>query len=103
MALIHRLGSHLIIRVGPHDLKSMAVTERIRDHDHRLIRLTGYHPVSQLYTKLISPRTPGPIRGLNPGLLCASWSKTPSTRVVTVRSLMRMQSSLEQARSSYCR
>ena len=41
LALLHRLGSHLIVRVGPHDLKSVTVTEEIRDYDHQLIWLQG--------------------------------------------------------------
>ena len=41
LALIHRLGSHLIVRVGPHDLKSVAVAETIRGQEHQIIRLEG--------------------------------------------------------------
>lgn len=41
LALIHRLGSHLIVRVGPHDLKSVNVTEVIRGQEHQIIRLEG--------------------------------------------------------------
>jgi hypothetical protein len=41
LALVHRLGSHLVVRVGPHDLKSVAVAENIRGHEHRIIRLEG--------------------------------------------------------------
>lgn len=41
LALIHRLGSHLVVRVGPHDLKSVAMAESIRGQEHRIIRLEG--------------------------------------------------------------
>lgn len=41
LALLHRLGSHLIVRVGPHDLKSVTVIESIRGREHKLIRLVG--------------------------------------------------------------
>ncbi len=41
LALIHRLGSQLIVRVGPHDLKSVSAAESIRGHDHQIIRLEG--------------------------------------------------------------
>jgi hypothetical protein len=38
LALIHRLGSQLIVRVGPHDLKSVSVAEAIRGQEHQIIR-----------------------------------------------------------------
>ncbi len=41
LALIHRLGSHLRVGVGPHDLKSVAGAENIRGHEHRITRLEG--------------------------------------------------------------
>jgi hypothetical protein len=41
LALIHRLGSQLIVRVGQHDLKSVSVTEVIRGQEHQIIRLEG--------------------------------------------------------------
>src|SRR2546423_1140075 len=41
LALIHRLGSHLVVRVGHQDLRSVTVVETIRGHDHKLIRLIG--------------------------------------------------------------
>ncbi len=41
LALIYRLGSLLLVRVGPRDLKSVAVTENIRGHKQRIFRLEG--------------------------------------------------------------
>lgn len=41
LALIHRLGSHLVVRVGPHNLKSVAMPETIRGQEHQIIRLEG--------------------------------------------------------------
>jgi hypothetical protein len=41
LAMLHRLGSHLEVQVGQHNLKSVSVVETIRGNEHRLIRLEG--------------------------------------------------------------
>src|SRR5690349_19896646 len=42
LALLHRLGSSLTVRMADADLASVAVPTRIRDTEHHLIQLTGW-------------------------------------------------------------